>query len=161
MNSIKRIIVKYGLWHKKEKTLLRFISHSPFSDDSIELNTYDNNEWLVDDSYNAAYVRMFSTPWYNAGHRTPMHGYEPEELEVVRVVVKIDNEEQTVSIPEPREFFIEKYQDSDPEHLKGILKTLDSGLDIKYSLYDLEQLIEDRKKGHKKRYDLAFLLDTS
>jgi len=157
---VESLEIQYGLWHKKEKKLLRFTSSSNprdsiSNDTTIELNTYGDSLWIIDSSINAGYVRKFSTEWYNAGHRTPMHPYEPDELIVARIAVrvKIDEEETNTHIPDSREFFTRKYQKTNPDHLKYLLEILDKGGEIGYSLYELEEWIKERIKENKAKYE--------
>jgi len=152
------IIVKYGLWNIKEKKLLKFTNTSNSGadicrDTSTELDTYGDSIWLADSAINAEYVRNFTTPWYNAGYLTPMHGYESDELIVVRVTIKANIESEDVRIPDSREFFTKKYQKKNPDHLKQVLEIIDEGREMRYSFYDLEEWIEERIKENKSKYE--------
>ncbi len=150
--------IQFGLWHKKENMLLKYSTLTNGGRDfcgatSTELEIYGDRDWLVDTSMNAEYVRHFTTPWYNAGHDTPINNVDSDELMVVQVKIEINIKEEKTRIPTPRELFIEKYSESNPDHLKNVLQALDEGRDATYSYYDLLQYIEDRIKKNKEVYE--------
>jgi len=155
MQDIK---IQFGLWHKKEEKLLKYSTSSNSGRDfcretSTELELFGDRDWLVDSSVNAEFVRHYTTTWYNAGHDTPINNFDADELMVVRVKIEINIEEEKTLIPTPRELFIEKYSESNPGHLKNVLKALDEGREATYSYYDLMEHIEMRIKKNKETYD--------
>ncbi len=155
MQDIK---IQFGLWHKKEEKLLKYSTLSNSGrgfcgETSTELEIYGDRDWLVDSLINAEYVRHYTTPWYNAGHSTPINNFDADELMAVRVKIEINIEEEKILIPTPRELFIEKFSESNPDHLKNVLEALDSGVDVPYSYYDLQEYIEIKIKKNKEVYD--------
>lgn len=147
---MKQTVVKYGLRHIKSNKLLRFTTESNHGRDfcfetSTRLDTYGDHEWLVDKAYIASYVKKFSTEWYNATYETPQHGYEPEDLEVVKVETTTDIEPVNMEVPTVEEYLTIKYgpdaKYADEPHLSYLLGQLKSGTALKYSLYELQELI--------------------
>jgi hypothetical protein len=90
----------YGLIHKKTNKLVGFEVRSNAGADccgenTYELSLYADNVWIVESKMNASYVRVTSTPWYNAEYETPvMNIGKPEEFDVVKI-------EMTVSVETP------------------------------------------------------------
>lgn len=141
---------RYGLRHRKTGNLIGFYTTSNEGADFCNDSTYtlcehSNKTWLVQDPKHAEYVRNFSTPWYNASYDSPQHSFEAEELEVVEYKVELKPVE--VKIPTVKEYLKLQYAKRDPEHYEYVLKELESGADITYSLYDLSSL-----DGHKIKY---------
>lgn len=141
--------IKYGLFHKGKNQLLGFTVQSNADGDcccdmAYSLDTDTDNEWLVDDALTAAYVRQYSTEWYNAGYDTPINRFEPEELEVVKVT--ITTEVVDVTVPTFEEYLREKYLDKEskyynPGHVEFIMGELKKGGQFApYSVYDLRIL---------------------
>lgn len=154
MDSEEEIkIKKFGLRIKKTGKLVRFSTRSNegkdfCGDTTTELNDYGDQDWLVDKALVAEYVRNFSTEWYNAGYETPLHHYEPEELEVVQVTIITRVCPLHVKIPTAEEYFKLKYgpgaKYENPEHLEMVLRDIRSPYrDIKYSLYDITELLAE------------------
>ena len=83
-------IVKYGLRLVKNGEFVSFsaISASLDGGSSVAffLESYlDNMIWMVDSEEKAEFVRLNSSPWYNADYDTPRHKFKPHELEVVKI----------------------------------------------------------------------------
>jgi len=144
--------VKYGLWHKKEKCMLTVSTSSNDGSDfctdiSHSLTTYGDQVWYVDDPYIAEYVRNFSTEWYNANYETPNHDFDSDELMVVKVKVKTESYPEEHNVPTMEEYLEACYKYSDPEHYKYCMEELRKHTrhGYKYSLYDLQELIQEGK----------------
>ena len=151
---MKETKIKFGLWHKKEKKLLKFSVSSTEGADfcgetATKLDLFGDKDWLVDSSINAEYVRNFSTRWYNADYETPTNNFDSNELIVVEVRVETEIKSLDIKVPTVKEFLIEKYEKSEPGHLEYLLQEIDDGREMSYSYYDLEMLIEDRKHNKK------------
>jgi hypothetical protein len=151
----------YGLLHKESGNIVGFDTSSNEGGDfccstQYSLNHSSEHPWIVDDELTAAYVRRFSTEWYNAGYETPSHHYDADELQVIKIEIKtsvthlIEQE-----LPTYKEFIEERYNTPgkkyyDPGHVKYILKEMKQFPirfeDATYSLYDLHDLMEERNK---------------
>ena len=141
----------YGLRLKKSKVLLGVYTTSNEGSDccgdvSYHLTGGTDIPWMVDKKINASYVRMFTTPWYNAGYETPMHDFKPEELEVVKIEIRENvNAEEPDFIPTFAEYMQMRYntpgkQSYDPKHYKCVMDECKRrGKDGSYYLYDLER----------------------
>jgi hypothetical protein len=147
--------IKYGLWHKRKKCLLCYRLESNEGRDFCCQNThhleipFDKEEpWLVNNDYNAEYVRNFSTMWYNAGYDTPNHKFKPDELIVVKIKISQEIESIDVKIPTMKEYFDEKYKEKEPQHWKYWTDLLDQGKEnlCNYTFYELEELLLERKR---------------
>jgi len=147
------VVVKYGLRLKKSGQILGYYNTSNQGSDfcgetSTRLSDLDGYPmWLVDKAYIAAYVRQFSTEWYNAGYETPQHSYEPEELELTVVKMITRTRPLIVKIPTVEEYFRIRYGEGSKhknlEHLEMVLKDIKEHPDISYSLYDLKELMRE------------------
>jgi len=144
--------VKYGLWHKKEKCMLKVSTTSNdgadfCTDISHSLTTYGDQVWYAHDIFAAEYVRNFSTEWYNANYETPNHNFEPDELAIVKVKIRTEFCPEEFMVPTMKEFLAIKFKESDPGHYKYCMEQLKKypGHNQKYSLYELEELIEKGK----------------
>jgi hypothetical protein len=107
--------------------------------------------WNTTDPENAEYVRNFSTPWYNAGHETPNHGYKASELSVVSIAV-MEPEAIKVHIPTVEQYLMRSYgpegREPNAGHLKYCLEMVVKGQLTKYGWheYSLLKLDEDKKQ---------------
>jgi len=149
-----KTVEKYGLRLKETGEVLGFYYESNSGLDfcgetTCNLSISDDKMWLVDDKYQAEYVRNYSTEWYNAGYETPTNPFESEELEVVKVKVVTDVEPETASVPTMEEYLRLRYAEDNPEHLKYALKEIEEKKYNKffYSWYDLQGLMEKKKWG--------------
>jgi hypothetical protein len=128
----------------------------------LELGTEDPlRAWMIDTLAGAAYVRRFSTHWYNSDHEQPEHSFEPEELEVVRIDVAVSAEPASFEIPSPRDYMVAKYgpdgQWPDAHHLAYVLDEYDKaeakGIlkrgDYQYSRYALNEYLAWKHKRRK------------
>ena len=75
---------------------------------------------MVDNAIQADWVRQNPTEWFNADFGTPSHSYEPDELEVVEVQIKVQVTIDSVDTraPTPYEYFKMKYEKKEPAHWK-------------------------------------------
>jgi hypothetical protein len=140
----------YGLFHKEKKVLLGVrIDHTDGSEGVRDVHTLDYGVepiWLVADITTAAYVRENSTPWYNAGYDTPTNPFEPAELRVVKIELKISNPGH-IKLPTFEEHMSLKYNTPgekfyNPAHYEMVMAEYRAGAGYRYSLYDLIGLIE-------------------
>ena len=141
-------VTKYGLWHKKEKKVLGFYTRSNkgadfCGDTTHELCLSNEKMWLVDNPYQAEYVRNFSTPWYNAGYETPENEFEPEEMEVVKVEITTDITPEQVTVPTLEKCLELIYKEKDPTYYNYVLGELKKHPQsfANYSWYDLWDLM--------------------
>jgi hypothetical protein len=167
--------IKYGLRDKKTGKLMGFYTRANPEDCegvSVTYNLSKNGEtaWLVGTPEHAEYVRLNSTEWYNAGYETPENEYDPNELEVVKVEQTIEVNPVEVKIPTIEEYMKLRYLRKDlkhynPAHYKYCMKALkdsnfkkNSGYssDIKYNLYDLQELERELAELKNKRYPKGF-----
>jgi hypothetical protein len=142
----------YGLRYKPKNIILgvEITSNTgchDCGDDTYTLSEHVDVPWIVEDELNAAYVKMFSTQWYNAGYKTPVNDYKPEDLEVVKITLKIDKIKQ-MSIPTFEEYMQQRYNTPgerhyDPGHYTYIMSEYKKHPDsfTAYSLYDLKDLM--------------------
>jgi hypothetical protein len=151
----------YGLRHKASGELLGVYTTSNAGgdccgDESYHLTTSSDIPWMVETKLNASYVRMFTTPWYNAGYETPENSFKPEELEVVKIEIREDvNAEEPDFIPTFAEYMKIVYNTPggkryNPGHYKMVMDNCKRhGHEGHYSIYDLERLNDTRAKEKK------------
>jgi len=137
---------KFGLRHKKSGKIITYRTESNSGEGVSEqhiLDDYSEELWFVDTAENAEWVRLNSTPWYNAGHDTPTHYYQTDELEVINIDVIVKTEPVDVKIPTPYEFFEAKYAKKNPKHWERLKKTFEdpNAKDFDYGLYDLQEFL--------------------
>jgi hypothetical protein len=136
-------VTKFGLRHKKTDKVLG-VYRNPNSGDACDiqhiLDGTEDEMWLVDEAINAEWVRHNSTRWYNANYETPTHYFDPNDTEVVEVVVETNIKTVEVKIPTIIEFYKRKYA-KDPEQLERARRLISENLDMSYSLYDLRMLL--------------------
>jgi len=111
---------------------------------SVVLTENGNEVWLVDSRENAEWVRHNPTPWYNANYNTPLHYYEPEELEVVQYTVEITVEPVSVSLPPKREVLeaMGRHYKSKKEYQRMIEQMSPEEREgFHYELYSLELVV--------------------
>ena len=145
----------YGLRHKRSGELLGVYTTSNAGSDccgeeSYHLSTCNSNiPWMVKTKLEASYVRMFSTPWYNAGYETPINDFKPEELEVVKIEIREDvKAEKPDFVPTFAEYMQLVYNTPggkhySPGHYKVVMEECKRrGKDGSYGVYDLEKLKE-------------------
>ena len=144
-------MTKYGLRLKETGEILGYTVASNdgadfCTDVGYSLSKWEDNEWLVDDALTAEYVRNFPAEWYNSDYETPSHDFEPDELEVVEVVIERKvNTVDNVSVPTLLEFCRMKYAETEPEHFNYIKRLVEEGREMApYSLYDLRLLLEEK-----------------
>lgn len=90
-------MIKYGIWHKKQKCLLGTYTESNSDGDfcvSVQytLTTTTSEIWLTDSYKHAEYIRTTNTDWYNADYDSPSNPYKSKELKVVKLQIFIDTE---------------------------------------------------------------------
>lgn len=144
----------YGLRRKKTGILLGVYTTSNAGgdmcgDESYHLTECADVPWMVKTKLEASYVRMFSTPWYNAGYETPINDFKPEELEVVKIEIREDvNPEEPDFIPTFSEYMQIVYntpgkKSYNPGHYKVVMDECKRrGRDGFYGVYNLEKLKE-------------------
>lgn len=144
----------YGLRHKKGGALLGVYTTSNAGSDCCEGESYHLTKcadvpWMVKTKLEASYVRMFSTPWYNARYETPINDFKPEELEVVKIEIREDvNAEEPDFVPTFAEYMQLVYNTPggkhyNPGHYKVVMEECKRrGKDGSYGVYDLEKLKE-------------------
>jgi len=152
---MKKKTVKYGLREKKTGIILSEyittnITSDYWGDRTVKLvaEKKDNEIdcWLVDEVFNAEYVRNFSTEWYNSDHEHPLHYFKPKDLEIIKITIDIEIERVKTSVPTLEEYITLSYQDKETKHMKMFLDNIEKG--IKYSPYsfnELRILIYDKK----------------
>jgi hypothetical protein len=103
--------------------------------------------WYTESAVNAAYVRQYSTPWYNADEETPQHSFNAYELEVVEIHRTIKTTPIKIKVPTFLQYIKLMYAESDPGHYEYLKKEFKSHPHsmADYSLYDLMLLIERGK----------------
>ena len=134
-------MIKYGLREKSTGKMATFTTEDRGGGDSVNpsytLSFYkDDPIWLVDEAKRAAYVLHYSTPWYNAGYETPRHSFDPDEVEVVKVVTTFEAVEVDVLTPE--QYLRRKYSgtEGDRAHRDHLLKIIKEGRDVSISIYE-------------------------
>jgi len=145
-------MIKYGLRETKTGKVLGYYTTSNSDGDfcidtAYTLCSSEDNMWLVNSRFLAAYVRKNSTAWYNAGYDTPMHDYNPKELEVVKVKQEIEIHKVRVQLPSVKRLFKDKYEKSEPKHYQYIMSLVEKGELDQYDWYDLQNFLY--KKGIK------------
>ena len=92
-------ITKYGLMEKSTgKLLTYYYSHNDNAefcvDDTYKLtsNTIGDNIWMVDHK-KIANLAKISTPWFNADYESPNHDFKEEDLQVVKITLSIEVDE--------------------------------------------------------------------
>lgn len=149
-------ITKYGLRHIKTGEIAGVDRSSnadgEFCCDMQHILSLSSDEmWMAEDTIGAEYVRLNSTPWYNATEDTPTNDIEPEELEVVKITITTDIAKTEVTIPTFEEYMQERYgtpgvRRYDPGHVAYIMEEYKKRPhDWHYSLYDLRDLIFSRE----------------
>lgn len=114
---------------------------------------FDMDTWYIDEAFNAEYVRQFPTSWYNSSERTPQHDYEPDELEIVEIKREIRTSTTPTKIPSFLEYMEIQYSEKEKDHYNYIKGEYEKDVASKfgprqqwsYTLWDLMQLIEDKK----------------
>jgi hypothetical protein len=150
----------YGLLHIPSGELMGVYTRSNQGsdcccDEQYILSAGADQLWIVEDAVTAAYVRKFSTEWYNANYETPTNDYPPEDLGVVKISIVVETDVSEVDIPEiptVEEFMERKYRKTDPWHVDCVLKDMKKYPHKKYTylLYDLKSLLwseQEKKKG--------------
>ena len=85
-------VVKYGLRYKSRIVLSVTTSEYQLYDNkqvAYEL-TNDYGMWLVDTEKEAEYVKNNKVKCQESDYYKPMNPYNPEELEVVRIIISIE-----------------------------------------------------------------------
>jgi hypothetical protein len=140
--------IKYGLRIKETGEILKAVAalneDCDFCVDiSYTIRPGMGIEWMVDAPTDAEYVRNNSTEWYNASYNTPDHGFKPDDLEVIRIELNIDPID--IKIPTMEEYLKIKYEEEEPKHYKYMMSELEKGEKLKYSVYELREIIREKK----------------
>jgi hypothetical protein len=147
----------YGLLHVKSGNIVGFsTSNNAGGHDCCEeqysLDYTSEQLWIVKDEINAAYVRMFSTEWYNAGYNTPTNPYKIGELQVIKIEFSV----HPVILPkllDRKEYIERKYntpgkKSYDPTWAKFRLEEADKCDNKSYAPYSLYELYDFLKEGY-------------
>ena len=143
-------IVQYALRHIKSGKLLGFSVSSNdngdfCNDTEVSLDEFNKNIWYTSTPEQAAYVRQFSTPWYNADMDTPNHDYEPGDLEVIKIIRDETHTKINVDIPTFEQLVELKYRKTEPGHADYLLSECKHHSDKIYSWYDLKEILSGGK----------------
>ena len=139
----------YGLRHIKSGKTLSFSTVSNAGsgfcgETSTYLSVGGDRDWVVESLANAEYVRNYSTEWYNAGYDTPSHEFDSEELEVVEITISV----QAVAgakVPTIEEYLKVRYKEDNPGHYEYCMSLLHGHDKLSYSLYELNELIREKR----------------
>ena len=152
MENTKVIKSGYGLLHKKTNKLVGFEVRS---NEGTYLSLDSDNVWIVESKMIASYVRVNSTPWYNAEYKTPvMEIGEPEEFDVVKIEITASVETPD-HIPTWEEYMALKYnrpgkKHYDQKHYEFHMKQYRKGISYApISLYEIEELMKEIEKEKK------------
>jgi len=151
-------IIKYGLRIIETQEILRYEMNNNSSGDNV-LTTYvlsnsTDNIWTVDSIEHANYVKYNTTPWYNAGHDTPMNEYEPEELEIIKIVQEFNDIEQPnapISNEEMIKYKGKKYNEKS-ETIEYQINEIKKHPNMQYSLYDYIEYCKNMKEKNLKDF---------
>ncbi len=132
---MKQTVVKYGLLYKGK--LLGFSCHSNYdvefcNETSISLSDYSDNIWLVDSAEQAEWVRLHSTPWYNADYQHPGNKYKPKDLKLVEVTLSI----APIHVSLPSETTVIEKVYTDKNELAEVKLQLKRGAKLGYHTYN-------------------------
>jgi hypothetical protein len=141
------VATMYGLRNKKTGNIVSYeTSRNDDGDCCVStqyiLDTYPTNDvskyWMVSDPYQAEWVRLNSTEWYNADIETPTHPskWVSDDYEVVTVEVVVKVDPVDVKLPTVEEYLKAKYETSDPSHYNHCIKALRDGM-LSVSSYDM------------------------
>ena len=152
----------YGLRNIKTKELVGVYTQSNGNAEccgelAYKLSESESVSWIVKDKLTASYVRINSTPWYNAGYESPINLIDPNTLEVVKIELIITPEKADV-IPTSEEYLELKFntpgiKSYSPEYYKIFVeerKRRGKSDYCGYSVDELEELIECQNKCLKK-----------
>jgi hypothetical protein len=145
----------YGLLHKKSGKIVGYETQSNAGgyaccDTAHTLDANSHLMWIVEDELNAAFVRMFSTEWYNAGYETPTNPYKPEELRVIKIRIET-NPVLIPQLPNREEYIKRKYDNPKSKHYDPVwakMRLEDKFVDpderkASYTLYDLYEFMKE------------------
>jgi len=145
--------IEYALRHISSGKLLRYSTESNEGGEfcgnfTITLHETDYGDypiWTTDKAYIAAYVRQYSTPWYNSSLISPTHGFKASELEVIKRCISMTLTPIDIKVPTFMELMELKYAEKDPDHLKYLKEEVKKPYKhmADYSIYDLEESIID------------------
>lgn len=149
---------KFGLRQKSTGELVGYEILSNDGGDFCSENQYllqvgPKQIWLVDDPEQAEFVRLNSTPWFNADYDTPTNDLDPDDLEVVEIDMIVNVQPVDVSIPTPYEFFKERYAKKEPRHWNQLKEEIEKELgtrrEVRYSWCDVLTAREEKKERKK------------
>jgi len=115
-DNVDVVTTKYGLFYIPINGLVGFYTSSNADGDFcvstqyiLDASKYNDALWLVNSYEEAEKARTTNTPWYNADYNSPTNPYKPEDLEVVKVIIRIQDCEKKVT------FEVSKYKSSSSE----------------------------------------------
>jgi hypothetical protein len=163
---MKTKTIRYGLRYKKDGKLLSIHATSNAGGDFCVSVAYelvdwgDDNSWLVESPEHAEFVRHNSTPWYNAGYDSPINNYDAKDLQVVRVITEVEEEEVCVNLPAFEEMMRHMYNTEghkyyDPRHYIYIMNEYEKAKgtsrekELYYDLFQLFEYLSDKEKEAK------------
>ena len=158
--------IQYGLRNKKSNILLKA---EPSSNENREfcasigyqlIDWGDDPIWLVESPEHAEFVRHHTTSWYNAGYDTPINNYDAEDLQVVKVITEIEEEEVCVNIPTFEEMMRHMYNTEgkkyyEPRHYIYVMNEYEKAKgtirerEFYYDFYQLSEYLSDKEKEEK------------
>jgi len=158
--EVQEVKNKFGLRQKSTGELVGYEISSNEGGEFCGENQYllqvgSKQIWLVDDPENAEFVRLNSTPWFNADYDTPTNDLDPDDLEVVEIDMTVNVQSVEVSIPTPYEFYEERYAKKEPRHWKQLKEEIkkDAGTrhEVRYGWHDILTAREEKKRKKKKK----------
>jgi len=143
----------YGLRDKKTKELIGVSTRSnegrcDCGELTYSLCRYADIPWVVGDKLTATYVKYNSTAWYNSDYEMPENELNPDELEVVKIDLKVKAEPELV-LPTFEEYMEWKYKSRksksfDEGHYEYIMKKYRAKPGCyRYQIYDIRDMVRD------------------
>lgn len=136
--------ISYALFHKELQKTVGYNVESNKGKDccgetTVSLDTYSKNRWTTETLVGAEWVRNNSTEWYNSEMETPSHSFEPEELEVIKIVTEETVSTESFTLPTYEEYIKEKYEKSEPKHYEYLMSLVKKGEEMRYDLHELKE----------------------
>lgn len=157
--EVREVKNKFGLRQKSTGELVGY--EISFNDGDFCCNNQyllqagSKQIWLVDDPEQAEFVRLNSTPWFNAEYDTPTNDLDPDDLEVVEIDMTVNVQFVEVSIPTPYEFFEDRYAKKEPWHWKKLKAEIEKEIgtirEVRYNWCDILTAREEKKEREKRK----------